>query len=274
MRYAAQISSRCTQSRLSRPRPVDPHLLDVARRLADRRPRGDPRRRPARARRRRRPGGRRPHHRRARPGVVGQPGDLVLGVGVESAEAAADARARRRGGAAGVVLRRSAPGAARPGPRHALGLALVELAEQASWAHLVWLLRGVLDRAAADRRREPTARSRTTCSRSPTRRRPGRRPGDHRGRPVARARLLLAAGPRRPGPRLDHRRPPGARRGPRDPARPRACSGGSPARPSPSSSRPGGGLRARLVIPVRAGGEWLGSIWAVVEERPPAVCGR
>ena len=30
------------------------------------------------------------------------------------------------------------------------------------------------------------------------------------------------------------------------------------------------GTKARLVIPVRAGGEWLGSIWAVVEERPPA----
>jgi hypothetical protein len=31
-----------------------------------------------------------------------------------------------------------------------------------------------------------------------------------------------------------------------------------------------GGTKPRLVIPVRAGGEWLGSIWAVVEERPPA----
>jgi hypothetical protein len=31
-----------------------------------------------------------------------------------------------------------------------------------------------------------------------------------------------------------------------------------------------GGTKPRLVIPVRAGGTWLGSIWAVVEERPPA----
>ena len=30
-----------------------------------------------------------------------------------------------------------------------------------------------------------------------------------------------------------------------------------------------GGLRARVVVPVRAGTEWLGSIWAVVDEEPP-----
>jgi hypothetical protein len=30
----------------------------------------------------------------------------------------------------------------------------------------------------------------------------------------------------------------------------------------------GRGLRARLVVPVRAGTEWLGSIWAVVDEEP------
>lgn len=29
-------------------------------------------------------------------------------------------------------------------------------------------------------------------------------------------------------------------------------------------------VKARLVIPVRAGGEWLGSVWAVVETEPPA----
>jgi hypothetical protein len=33
---------------------------------------------------------------------------------------------------------------------------------------------------------------------------------------------------------------------------------------------PARGTRPRLVVPVRAGGEWLGSIWAVVDEQPPA----
>ena len=32
----------------------------------------------------------------------------------------------------------------------------------------------------------------------------------------------------------------------------------------------GRGLGARLVVPVRAGTEWLGSIWAVVDEEPPS----
>ena len=31
----------------------------------------------------------------------------------------------------------------------------------------------------------------------------------------------------------------------------------------------GRGLGARLVVPVRAGTEWLGSIWAVVDDEPP-----
>src|SRR5690349_24851084 len=40
-------------------------------------------------------------------GIVGQPGDLVLGVGVESAESAADlVRRAAEAGAVGVVLRR------------------------------------------------------------------------------------------------------------------------------------------------------------------------
>ena len=30
------------------------------------------------------------------------------------------------------------------------------------------------------------------------------------------------------------------------------------------------GIKARLIIPVRAGGEWLGSVWAAVEEEPSA----
>ena len=41
--------------------------------------------------------------------------------------------------------------------------------------------------------------------------------------------------------------------------------------PEPVFVPASGGRKPRLVIPVRAGGEWLGSIWAVVEARPPAV---
>src|SRR6476620_6498054 len=83
-------------------------------------------------------------------GIVGQPGDRVLGVGVESADSAADlVRRAAEAGAGGVVLRRSLARrrTVRDRARRS-GVALVELAEQASWAHLVWLLRGVIDRAA------------------------------------------------------------------------------------------------------------------------------
>src|SRR5262245_57113648 len=83
-------------------------------------------------------------------GVFGQAGDLLLGVGVEGRDAAvALLEAAREVGSGGVVLRRAAArrGDVRAAARR-LGMPLVELADHASWAHVVWLLRGVLDRAA------------------------------------------------------------------------------------------------------------------------------
>jgi len=85
-------------------------------------------------------------------GVVGQRGDLVLGVGVGDPEAAADLVGRAaEAGAAAIVLRRGLARrrVVRDSARRGR-LTLVELAEHASWAHIVWLLRGVLDRAAAE----------------------------------------------------------------------------------------------------------------------------
>ena len=84
-------------------------------------------------------------------GIVGQPGDLVLGVGIDKVEAAAElVRRAAEAGAGGVVLRRSL--AQRRTLRDLArrrGVALVELADHASWAHTVWLLRGIIDRAGA-----------------------------------------------------------------------------------------------------------------------------
>ena len=93
--------------------------------------------------------------------------------GSGTAEAAADLVGRAAAaGAAGIVLRRGL--ARRRGVRDGARrgrLALVELAEQASWAHIVWLLRGVLDRAATDGEAGDAPACRTTSSPSPTRRR-------------------------------------------------------------------------------------------------------
>src|SRR5699024_7379423 len=85
--------------------------------------------------------------------VLGQAGDLLLGIGVDTGERAVrliDAAAAR--GVAAVVLRRSTAGSAavRAAAEHG-GTVLVVLSDQASWAHTVWLLRGVLDRAHAPR---------------------------------------------------------------------------------------------------------------------------
>ena len=84
-------------------------------------------------------------------GLVGQRGDLVLGVAVDTprprptSSRGRGRRGRWGGAAAGLAKRRVVRDSARRA-----GVALVELAEHASWAHVVWLLRGVLDRAATD----------------------------------------------------------------------------------------------------------------------------
>ncbi len=206
--------------------------------------------------------------------VVGQPGDLVLGVGVETAESAADlVSAAARAGAGGVVLRRSL--ARRRTVRERARrerVALVELAEQASWAHLVWLLRGVIDRAAlgASRREDAPvqddlftlADAAAALVDAPV------TIEDAQSRVLAyssrqdltdSARVSTIVGRRVPDEVLATLRAQGVFR--------RLARSNEPVYvPATGDTKP------RLVVPVRAGGEWLGSIWAVVEERPaPAV---
>jgi hypothetical protein len=205
-------------------------------------------------------------------GIVGQPGDLVLGVGVESADAAADLVHRASAaGAGGVVLRRSIARrrTVRDRARRS-NVALVELAEQASWAHLVWLLRGVIDRAAVGPgRREDApvqddlfalADAAAALVDAPV------TIEDAQSRVLAYssrqdladpARVSTIVGRRVPDEVLATMRAQGVFR--------RLARSAEPVF-VPAS----GGTKPRLVIPVRAGGEWLGSIWAVVEERPAA----
>ncbi len=205
-------------------------------------------------------------------GIVGQPGDLVLGVGVESAEAAADLVRRAAGaGAGGVVLRRTIARrrTVRDRARRS-DIALVELAEQASWAHLVWLLRGVIDRAAVGPGRRDDAPvqddlfaladAAAALVDAPV------TIEDAQSRVLAYssrqdladpARVSTIVGRRVPDEVLATMRAQGVFR--------RLARSAEPVF-VPAS----GGTKPRLVIPVRAGGEWLGSIWAVVERRPPA----
>ncbi|MFF9123824.1 PucR family transcriptional regulator [Streptomyces sp. NPDC014889] len=211
----------------------------------------------------------------AEPGdTAGRPGELVLGVGVTERAGALDLLERAAGaGAAGLVLKRPAardPQVARAARRSA-GPAVVELQPHTSWAHVVWLLRGVIDRASA-----PATGALGT-------------PGPHsdlfaladaaaeiidapvtvedaQSRVLAYsarqdttdpARVSTIVGRRVPAETLTHFRASGVFR--------------RLARSSDPIWTPAGpdGILPRLVVPVRAGGEWLGSIWAVVKSPVP-----
>ncbi|MGX4689832.1 PucR family transcriptional regulator [Streptomyces sp. JNUCC 63] len=211
----------------------------------------------------------------AEPGdTAGQPGELVLGVGVTDRAGALALLERAAGAAAaGLVLKGSAandPQVARA-VRRLAGPALVELRPHTSWAHVVWLLRGVIDRASApgtgalgapgphsdlfalaDKAAEiidapvtvEDAQSRVLAYSA-------------RQDTTDPARVSTIVGRRVPPETLTHFRAGGVFR--------------RLARSNDPIWTPAGpdGTLPRLIIPVRAGGEWLGSIWAVVKSPVP-----
>jgi hypothetical protein len=206
--------------------------------------------------------------------TVGQPGDLVLGVGIAMPDQALALIERgAKADVAGIVLK---PGpAAHPDVVRAAAdhnLALVALQGRSSWTQLVWLLRGVIDRAAVPGLGEigdagvydqlfaladavaaivdapvtiEDAQSRVLAYSS----------RQDRTDP---ARVSTIVGRRVPREVIAHYRSRGVFR--------RLARGGGPV------FVPAGpdGTLPRLVIPVRAGGELLGSIWAVVDGPVPA----
>src|SRR4051794_14422339 len=77
--------------------------------------------------------------------ATGQPGDLVLGLGLRNAEDAVELLARcAASNASGVVLRTglAEDPAVVAATEHA-ALTLIALQPSVTWAHVVWLLRGV-----------------------------------------------------------------------------------------------------------------------------------
>ncbi|MFI7517984.1 PucR family transcriptional regulator [Micromonospora globbae] len=206
-------------------------------------------------------------------GTSGQAGDLVLGAGVTTAEQARAVIDRCADtAAAGLVLK--PPLASLPevtAAAAARNLALVELQSHGSWAQLVWLLRGVIDRAAAPGPPETgeagvydelfaladataaivdapitieDAQSRVLAYSS----------RQDRTDP---ARVSTIVGRRVPGDVVAHFRARGVFR--------KLTTGSEPI----FVPRGPDGTLPRLVIPIRAGGELLGSIWAVVEGPVP-----
>ena len=199
-------------------------------------------------------------------------GDLVVGAGVADGAAAVELVERAAAaGAAGVVLRRG-PARAR-GVRAAAkrsGVALLELADSASLVHAVGVIQGVVDRAAApdaalvDPGGEADllalADAAAVLVDGPV------TIEDAQSRVVAystrqdvtdTARVSTVLGRRVPAPVVAYMRSRGVFR--------RLARSDEPflVPPGPALEMP------RYVVPVRAGGEWLGSIWAVIDHAPP-----
>jgi len=199
-------------------------------------------------------------------------GDLVIGAGVADATDAVELiELAGVAGAAGVILRR---GAARArGVRAAAkryGVALLELDDSASLVHVVGVIRGIVDRAAApdsalvDPGGEADllalADAAAALVDGPV------TIEDAQSRVVAystrqdvtdTARVSTVLGRRVPAPVIAYMRSKGVFR--------RLVRSDEPflVPPGPGLEMP------RYVVPVRAGGEWLGSIWAVIDRTPP-----
>ncbi|WP_040423150.1 PucR family transcriptional regulator [Actinopolymorpha alba] len=206
--------------------------------------------------------------------AAGQPDDLVLGVGVSGAEEAVRLVERCvDAGASGVVLR-SSSALLEPVTTSArrAGMTLVAAGDGIPWAHLVWLLRGVIDRSGVPGSGMPGSSDK------------GLPRGGHddlfaladtvasivggpvtfedsRSRVLAyssgqgqtdTARVATIIGRRVPEEVAAHFRALGVFRRLARSSEPFLISEG------PDGTLP------RLVVPVRAGGEWLGSMWAVV----------
>lgn len=203
-------------------------------------------------------------------GVFGQSGDLLLGVGVEgTADAVALLEGAAAVGSGAVVVRRAAARDRRVrAAASRLGVSLVELAEHASWAHVVWLLRGVLDRAAsgpAVRAEGPVldelfalADACAALVAGPI------TIEDTQSRVLAYSSTQNVADPARVSTIVGRRVPDEVLAN----LRGRGVFRRLARSDEPFFVPPGRGLGARVVVPVRAGTEWLGSIWAVVDEAP------
>lgn len=201
--------------------------------------------------------------------LVGQRGDLVLGIGLSAPAQSVDLLRRcAEGDASGLVLRSGlATDAEVTAAARQVGLPLLGVADGVSWAHLVWLMREILERthapgisatdgpggqgdlfALADAA-AAIVDAPVTIEDSQSRvlaYSPGQAGTDP-------ARVSTIVGRRVPEDLVSHFRARGVFR---------RLAGSS--EPFLVPERPDG-TRPRLVVPVRAGGEWLGSIWAVVD---------
>lgn len=193
-------------------------------------------------------------------------GDLVLGIGVNTAQ---DARAvaRRSRASAGLVLRHDVAEAA-AGVCRELGLTLMRLAERTSWSALAQVIRGALepsgvlpDDSASYQDLFTLADTLSELLQAPiTIEDPGSRvlAWSSNQPDVDGARTATIIGRRVPQQVRDRYRARGVFR--------RLASSDEAVMVAADAE-----THARWILPIRAGGEWLGSIWAAVpRDAPPA----
>lgn len=199
--------------------------------------------------------------------LLGVPGDLVLGIGITTAEQARETIAMVAArGVRALALRRTVALAPQVGTAaSSASVAIVAVADSASWAHVAWLLREVLDRAgaapgvpgheAADL--FALADACTAILGGPV------TIEDTHSRVLAYSERHEATDPIRVSTILGRRAP-------------AAVVASLRARgvfrhlvrsdePLFLPAAPDGLLGARVIVPVRVGPEWVGSIWAVVD---------
>lgn len=203
---------------------------------------------------------------------LARPGDLVLGVGLrEAGEAVEAVRACAASGAAAIALRRSVARRRRvQEAAGASGVAVLAVGAETSWAHLVWLLRGAIDRSATPHSALTDgpvhddlfvlADAVASLVGGPV------TIEDARSRVLAysarqdvtdAARVSTIIGRRVPEALLAAYRSEGVFR--------RLATSSDPFLVPPARD---GAATSRYVVPVRAGGEWLGSIWVVTDAAP------
>ena len=204
---------------------------------------------------------------------LGVAGDIVLGLGVgtsDSAVALVDKMAAK--GVDALGLRR--PVAFDPAVRDAAAdarVALVAIADDVSWAHLAWLLREILDRSGVDPSTSQStagddlfalADACTALLGAPV------TVEDTRNRVVAYSELHDEADPVRVSTILGRRAPAATVAALRSRGVFRQLARSD--EPLFLPPAPDGSLGGRHIIPTRVGEEWVGSIWAVVDEPLPA----
>lgn len=204
--------------------------------------------------------------------LIGQPGDLLLGIAAQSvAEAVALIETATERGVVAVMFRRSV---AESGPVRDVAersrIALLALSDQASWAHTVWLLRSMLDRAqgrsgvdGGDGVGDDLFVLADGCAAvldAPV------TIEDPHSRVLAYSTRQGVVDPVRVETIVGRRVPPEALENLRSRGVLRRLARAT----EPFHVPADGTLRGRLVIPVRAGTLRLGSIWAVVDQPPAA----